>query len=407
MSTFRLLNPKEASAGATVCTLSDAFTIVNEMVGKSAELFGGYRSLARQALKDVIEAEMAKMVDVYIDTISEDDDVEDRRNGYYRRHLLTALGDIELKVPRTRLYCPTEVLRAYARREAEIDRCIACGFVLGLSTRKIGEALLPLLGRPISASTVSRVAKTLDEAVMSYHARPLLARYRALILDGVVLSRKTGAGALRRPVLVALGLRHDGKKDVLDFQLAGSESERNWERFLHGLYMRGLTEDSFEILCVDGGKGLLAAVDTVYSGKPIQRCWAHKIRNVLDKVKKADRESVHKDLTNIMNANNAHQARSQARRFADRWKTIYPKAVICLRDDLDQMLACFRYQTLKERKQVRTTNAIERRFREVRRRTRPMGAFQDTTSMDRILYAIFVHENKSQGIPVLTPVTHK
>ena len=392
---------------STIENLSEAYTIVNQMLGEPTEVFGGYRTLARQAMKEVIETELGKMVDAYIDGIIDDEEIIDRRNGYYRRNLLTALGDIELLVPRTRLYCPTELLHAYARRESEIDRCIGCGFVLGLSTRKIGETLLPLLGRPVSSSTVSRVAKTLDAAVSAFHARPLTGTYRALILDGVVLSRKTGAGALKRPVLVALGLRHDGKKDILDFQLAGSESEKQWERFLHSLYMRGLTQDSFEIICVDGGKGLLAAVDTVYAGKPVQRCWAHKIRNILDKVRKKDREAVHHDLTAIMNANSTHQARSIARDFADAYEEQYPRAVKCLRDDLDQMLTCFRYKTLQERKQVRTTNAIERRFREVRRRTRPMGVFQDATSMERILYAIFIHENKSQGIASLSTLTHK
>jgi transposase-like protein len=83
---------------------------------------------------------------------------------------------------------------------------------------------------------------------------------------------------------------------------------------------------------------------------------------------------------------------------ADRWESTYPRAVACLRNDLDDLLACFRYKTLAERKAVRTTNAIERRFREVRRRTRPMGVFQDRTSMDGILFAVFTHENKMQGI---------
>lgn len=99
-----------------------------------------------------------------------------------------------------------------------------------------------------------------------------------------------------------MGLRPDGKKEILDVQLAGSESQAQWERFLNSLYKRGLDEVCFEMICVDGGKGLLAAVDTVYSGIPLQRCWAHKIRNVLDKVRKTDREAVHADLTNIMNA---------------------------------------------------------------------------------------------------------
>ncbi len=92
------------------------------------------------------------------------------------------------------------------------------------------------------------------------------------------------------------------------------------------------------------------------------------------------------------------KARAAAKRFADRWSEVYPKAVACLRNDLDELLTCFRYKTGKERKIVRTTNPIERRFREVRRTTRPMGVFKDKTSMDRILFAVFTHENKSQGV---------
>src|ERR1700676_5264357 len=84
---------------------------------------------------------------------------------------------------------------------------------------------------------------------------------------------------------------------------------------------------------------------------------------------------------------------------------VYPNAVTCLRNDLDELLTCFRYKSADQRKAIRTTNAIERRFREVRRRTRPMGTFQDITSMDRILFAVFTHENKSQGVSTLFLLT--
>ena len=106
-----------------------------------------------------------------------------------------------------------------------------------------------------------------------------------------------------------------------------------------------------------------------------------------------------------MNAANTSEARSAARRFADRFQQRYAAAVACLRNDLDQLLTCFRYKSEAARRAVRTTNAVERRFREVRRRTRPMGTFQDKTSMDRILFAVFTHENKSQGVSTPFPVT--
>ena len=114
------------------------------------------------------------------------------------------------------------------------------------------------------------------------------------MFDGVVLSRKTGAGALKRPVLVVLGLRPDGRKEIVDYRLARAESAAEWERFLDDLYARGLTGEGLEMICVDGGQGLLAA--PAYHGIPVQRCWAHKIRNVLDKVRKVDQDAVRQDL---------------------------------------------------------------------------------------------------------------
>lgn len=382
---------------ATIERLPEAFAMVKAMRADGLEWGEGYRPLGRQALAEIIEGRMEEAVDDWLDGLDVAE-LPDRRNGCYRRHLLTELGDIELAVPRTRRFSPTGVLKAYARRSAEIDRTILAGFVFGLSTRKVGEVLLALLGRPVSASTVSAVAKTLDAAVAAFHRRPLKNAYKALMLDGVVLARKTGAGAIRRPVLVALGLRPDNKKEIIDFRLAGSESAAEWEFFLTDLYRRGLTGEGLDMICIDGGSGLKAALPLVFPGLPVQRCWAHKIRNVLDKVKKADRPAMKRALHAVMNAPNEPAARKAARRLADKFEDRYPAAVACLRNDLDELLTCFRYKTLAERRTVRTTNAIERRFREVRRRTRPMGTFQDITSMDRILFAVFVHENKSQGI---------
>ena len=171
---------------------------------------------------------MAEAVDYWLDGL-DGCAMRDRRNGTYPRHLLSELGDIELRVPRTRHFCPTEVLKSYARRAPEIDRVILAGFVLGLSTRKVSEVLLPLLGRPISAATVSRVAKTLDAAVAAFHGRPLANR-----LQGA-RARRRGAGAQ--------------------------------------------------------GRGLIADLPIVYPTISLQRCWAHKIRNILNKVRKPDRDA--------------------------------------------------------------------------------------------------------------------
>ena len=305
------------SQTATIKSLPRAFRMMKAMQSDGIEWGDDYRHAGAAALKDVLEGQMANRIDRHLDEMAARA-AADRRNGSYRRWLMTELGEIELRVPRTRTYGALEVVRAYARRAAHIDRMILACFVLGLSTRKVAVALAPILGRRISAGTVSQVAKTLDAAVEAFHRRPLNDIYPTLMLDGVVLSRKTGAGAIKRPVLVALGLRPDGKKEIIDYRLATAESAAQWELFLTDLWRRGLEGKALEMICVDGGAGLLAALPIVYPAIPVQRCWAHKIRNVLDKVKVADRDAVKAALHKIMNADTRPKARSAARRFADR-----------------------------------------------------------------------------------------
>jgi putative transposase len=390
---------------ATIKSLPAAFAMMKAMQAEGVEWGEDYRAAARDALAELLEGRMAGTIDRHLERMAEVG-AADRRNGCYTRWLLTELGEIELHVPRTRTFSALKVVQAYARRAKDVDRMILACFLLGLSTRKVAIALLPVLGRPVSPATVSAVARQLDVAVAAFHRRPLGDIYQVLVLDGVVLRRKTGAGALARPVLVALGLRPDGKKEVIDFRLATAESAAQWEQFLGDLIRRGLTGERLDMLCVDGGSGLLAALPTAFPDLPVQRCWAHKIRNVLSKVRKPDQAAIKADLHRIMNATTLPAAWAAARRFADRWAGTYPKAVTCLRADLDDLLTCFRYPTLEERKAVRTTNAIERRFREVRRRTRPMGTFQDKTSMERILFAVFMHENRNQGLATPFALTH-
>ena len=166
---------------------------------------------------------------------------------------------------------------------------------------------------------------------------------------------------------------------------------------LNDLYHRGLSGDGVELIATDGGQGLLAALPLVYPRIPHQRCWAHKVRNILNSVRRADHETVKNDLHRISHAPNRRQAQKALGRFQHRWQDCYPKAVRSLRADTEELLAFFQVQDPSLWPQVRTTNAIERRFREVRRRTRPMGTFSDRTGMERILFAVFTHENLKQA----------
>ena len=378
-----------------VKNLSQAMKMVKEMnVTCREEWSDDYREIGRQAIGDFLTGRMKESISDHLSRLPEG--LSDRRNGSYHRHVLTEIGDILLAVPRTRIYAPNHILEAYARRCKEVDRLILACFLLGLSTRKVGKALMTILGEKVSPATVSRVAKTLDTAVSAFHRRKLSDIYRALIFDGIVLSRKTGMGALKRPVLVVLGIRQDGKKEVIDFRLAASESAAEWDAFLADLYKRGLTGERAEVISVDGGKGLLSVLRDHHSSIPVQRCWAHKMRNILDKVKKKDQEAVKKGLQKVYRADNILEARQRANQWKRRWEQQYPAAAKCLFTDIEDLLTCFQFKDPAFRKAIRTTNHIERRFKEVRRRTRPMGVFSDRTSMDRILYAVFMYENQAE-----------
>jgi putative transposase len=378
---------------ATITKIHQAFKEIKSMAIDTWQ--EECRLAARRAMKEVLESRMYNVIDTHLDQMRAAG-LPDRRNGSFSSHLLSEVGDLELRIPRTRTFSAHVLLKRFARRTASVERTILMAFLLGLSTRKVGPALLSILGEPVSPSTVSRIAKQLDQSVQAYHQRVLSDHYEVLVLDGIVMRRKTGVGAQRRTMLVALGIKADGKKEIIDFRQVPGESQSAWEGFVNDLYRRGLEGHALKLIVVDGGKGLLAALPLVYAHVPLQRCWTHKTRNVLNYVKRADQQKVKRSLYRISHAHNLREAQRAAQRFVARWKQTYPKAVDCLQKDLPELLSFLQIKTKLPLSVIRTTNAIERRFVEVRRRTRPMGTFSDRTSMERILYSVFTYENMKQ-----------
>lgn len=408
---------------ATVTNVNRALKEVNAF-----EWEGDYRFETRNKLKEVLEDRMGSEVEQHLGRERyerrESGDKEDYRNGFYERHFLMELGDLIIRIPRTRKGFISKVLRAYQRRSRSIDQLIMACFILGMSTRKVSTALLSLLGERISATTVSEVAKRLDQAVKRHHERQLMDTYRFLFFDGVVLKQKGAVKVQRKIILCAYGETWEGKKEMIDFLLASSESQNAWEGFLRDLYGRGIEGTSCEIITTDGGQGLLNALEVVYPRIERQHCWAHKARNVLDKVKKADRERVKKDFHRISHAKNRQLATQAYWVFCQKYRKAYPGAVKSLESEINNLLSFYEVKlSIEERKgrdvqeldkaqeslwrKVRTTNLIERAFVEVRRRTRPMGVFGNRSSIERILYAVFFHLNsKGQEVPSL-PFTQR
>lgn len=383
------------SCRTTVNSIGQAFSIIKNMAPDDCDWETELNTASRNAMKGLLETAMVGFLDRKL-SVLKSLGLDDRRNGSFIRHLLTSSGDIELRVPRTRSFSAVEVLGTIRRRTAAVEQTLLRCFLLGVSTRKVAEVLHPLLGERPSAGTVSRVAGQLDSAVAAFHQRPVRSSYRYLIMDGVSLSMRSGGVRKRRQILVVLGVRHDNRREVLDFAISTGESQAAWEGLLESLRRRGLEGEGLELICCDGGKGLLAALPLIFPQVPVQRCWAHKIRNIYAKVKRTDWPAVKADLHAVCYADSQRLARRAMRLFADRWRQLYPQAVDCLLADEDQLLAFFTIGNAAHRKMVRTTNVIERLFREVRRRTDSMGTFYDRTSIDRIMFSLFSFYNQQR-----------
>jgi putative transposase len=361
--------------------------------------WGDFQGRTRELLKKLLEEDAEQQMADYLglqwhERASEEQPRVDYRNGFYERDYGTPLGVIRLRIPRTRQrsFLPRWIGRL-ERRSPEVAELIRQAFLRGISTRQVGRVIAVLTGEPVSAQTVSRLTRVLDQAVRAFHQAPLDDDWAYLILDGVWLKVRRAFGPQKVLLLVAYGVRPNGERQLLAFCRARSESQAAWEGFLNDLYRRGLRGKKLQLVITDGCAGLARALETVYPRARHQRCWVHKMRNILDKTRKRDYDAVKRDAQKIYGAANLAAARRAFERFRFRWRSRYPAMVRQLERDLEQLLQFFHFPEHLWKK-LRTTNAIERCFVEVRRRTRPMVVFTNVESVDRIIYAIFSRFNE-------------
>jgi putative transposase len=247
------------------------------------------------------------------------------------------------------------------RRAGEVLLLIREAFWRGLSTRTVGRVVALVTDEAVSAQTVSRLTRALDQAVAQFHAAPLGDAWQDLFLDGVSLRGRRPQGRQRVQLLVAYGVRADGRRQLLAFTRSQGESQAAWEGLLQDLYRRGLEGRQVALIVTDGCPGLAAALQTGSPRVPHQRGWVHKLRNVLQAVRRRDHAAVKADVQAIYQAASRSEAVAQAQAFARRWQDAYPQLVARLLRGLPELLAFFHCPRTLWRK-LRTTNVIERCF---------------------------------------------
>jgi putative transposase len=364
--------------------LEDAYKFIND----------DFTMNTRLLMKEVMEKTMILEIDDHLDEMKRRD-VRTSRNGFRTRSLLTSCGLIEdIKVPRDRgsTYRP-RVFERYKRVHKSVRNSITQMYLHGISTRKVGEVLDALMGERLSAGYVSKVTKELDQLVKEFHSRRIDTSFTYLFLDGLHAKITNAAGRRQRCVVfVAYGVCDRGRRRMIDFRIGRSEGKRAWESFLDELRVRGLKTDKLKLVITDGGKGLIAAVEDVFPFVDHQLCWFHKLSNVAKRLPRKLQQQCIADARRIYVAGTVGRARKVFNWWKQKWMDVAAEAVKCLERDLDRLLA-FLSCPKEHHVRIRTTNVIERSFRELRRRLKVMGSFRDTASAQRILCALMTFSN--------------
>lgn len=312
------------------------------------------------------------------------------RNGSYQRSLGTRFGTIEnLLVPRFREGALLHSLFApYQQRTDDVDKALGTLFLNGISTHKLKAIAEQLTGRSVSAQTVSAIVQKTDAQLEQYRTKPIEDKYEFVFVDGIY-DKIREIGLERKVLLCALGMTKDGHKEILSFHLVDSESEANWTEFLVDLKHRGLTGKAIRMFISDGNPGLKATLKRLFPYKRHQRCIWHKMTNVQARAKKRNRRALMGQCKGIFAASSRSEAIRRFKAWKKHWEIEEPSAVRCLAKDLRECLAYYDFDP-KYWTSIRTTNVLERSFREVRRRTRPMGGtFVNPESADRIYHNVF------------------
>jgi len=315
------------------------------------------------------------------------------RNGHRERQVACGAGEIEIAVPRvsdTREAFHSQLLKAWQRRSELLEEVIPLLYVEGLSTRDFRRALKPLWGESgLSRSTVSRANRALREAFHNWRHRDLSGEEIIyLFLDGIYLGVR-GSSREKEAVLIAHGINSEGKRIVLHMSLGVKESTRSWKAALEDIVGRGLKPP--RLIITDGNQGLLRALGEIWPEVPRQRCVIHRMRNVLARVPKKRQDEVRKALNRIFHAACLEDAREEVRRFLSLYSREFPTATETLAKHLEECLTYYRFPE-RHWKHIRTSNVIERSFKEVKRRTNVVGRFPGELSALMVVFGILEEE---------------
>lgn len=349
-----------------------------------ADLRSLFLAAIRSTLEALLQEEVREMVGAQRSRRAAER--RDYRNGTYERGLVTSMGALDVKVPRTRRNgSPVGVLGRYARRTDDVDATIVSSYVNGVSTRKVSSLTESLMGHEVSRSAVSRVTKALQQRVDDLKKAPIVGAMPYLYLDATFLDARWARTVENVSALVAYGVGQDGHRRLLGITIGAQEDESSWAELLAQLNERGLS--GVRLVIADGHVGLASAVRKHLGEAVQQRCVVHLERNVLAKAPQKLRGRLARELAAIFKAASLSDARKKLGATKLAFGKLVPEAIECLDNGFTAATRFFAFPKAHWKK-IRSTNGLERLHGEIKRRTRVVGAFPDRASALRLITAV-------------------
>jgi transposase-like protein len=359
------------------------------------------REKSQELLRVAVEQEVTEFIANLEDNVLADGKQAVVRNGYHpERSIQTGIGELPIQVPKTRdrsgsgINFSSALLPPYLRRSAQMEELIPWLYLKGVSTGEIKSALRSLVGdeaKNLSSSVVSRLKASWDQEYDLWEARDLSKkRYVYIWADGVYFNVRSEDE--KQCMLVILGVRDDGVKELVGFTDGFRESEESWKDLLLEIKARGL-KAAPKLAIGDGALGFWKALRQVFPSTKHQRCWVHKMRNILDKLPHGLQGKAKSMLQQIWMAETKASAQKAYKVFIKRFDAKYPKATQCLEKDKEQLLAFYDFPAVHWI-HIRTTNPIESIFSSVKLRT---GKTRGMLSRKTMLSLVFKLIQTAQG----------
>ena len=319
------------------------------------------------------------------------------RSGYYPRSWVTRVGTLELRVPQGRAgRFSTELFQRYQRSEKALVGTLAEIYVQGVSTRKVKAVTEALCGHGFSASAISTINKSLDEALLAFAERRLNEPLPYLILDARYEKVREAGIILSQAVLVAVAVDGEGQRQIIGVDLANRESRTSGRDFLRGLKERGLF--GVEFVVSDDHEGLKQAIREILPGAHWQRCYVHFLRNALDYLSRKLADDCLQELRWIYDRRELAEARRDIAAWLAKWQAKHSRLCDWVEENIEETLTYYRLPQ-PHHKHMKSTNMLERLNQELKRRTHVVRIFPNAESCLRLVRALAVetHENWLEG----------